>query len=274
MLRGTDFGSDKNSLLLLFKSLIRPKLDYGAIVYACASTTALKMLDNIQRKALIIALRALPSTPSVYLEVEAGVEPLTLRREAQILKYWARISSRPCNPVNQILGKDYFVKSKFKNPDFPFGASTSNLVEEHLPEDFRVADSRSRFDSPWILKPPLVDISLSLKFTKSDPPSQILDITEDHINSNYAEHLLIYTDGSKDENSAVSAAMVISALEVKTSKRLSNRLSIYVAELTAIKYALDWTLVKKTNKVAILSDSLSARLAIKYHWQPQSFTPL
>ena len=209
MLRGTDFGSDKNSLLLLYKSLIRPKLDYGAIVYACASTTALKMLDNIQRKALIIALRAPPSTPSVYLEVEAGVEPLTLRREAQIFKYWARISSRPCNPVNQILGKDYFVKIKFKNPVFPFGASTSNLVEEHLPEDFSVADFRSRFDSPWILKPPLVDISLSSKFTKSDPPSQILEITEDHINSNYAEHLQIYTDGSKDENSAVSAAMVI-----------------------------------------------------------------
>ena len=47
-------------------------------------------------------------------------------------------------------------------------------------------------------------------------------------------------------------------LQVKTSKRLSNRLSIYAAELTAIKYALDWTLVKKPHKVAILSDSLSA----------------
>ena len=93
MLRGTDFGSDKNSLLLLYKSLIRPKIDYGAIVYDCASPSALKMLDGIQRKALIIALRALPSTPSVYLELEAGIEPLTLRRELQIVKYWARISS-------------------------------------------------------------------------------------------------------------------------------------------------------------------------------------
>ena len=52
--------------------------------------------------------------------------------------------------------------------------------------------------------------------------------------------------------------MVIPALQVKTSKRLSNRLSIYAEELTAIKYALDWTLVKNPHKVAILSDSLSA----------------
>ena len=117
------------------------------------------------------------------MEVKAGVQPLTLRREAQTLKYWVRISSRPCNPNNQIFGKGYFVKRKFKNPVLPFGASTLNLVEEHLPEDVSVADSRSSFDSPWLLKPQLVDISLSLKLTKSDPPSQILDITEDHMST-------------------------------------------------------------------------------------------
>ena len=258
MLRGTDFGSDKNSLLLLYKSLIRPKLDYGAIVFACASKTALKMLDNIQRKALIIALRALPSTPSVYLELEAGIEPLTLRREAQQIKYWARISSKPGNPVNAIVGKGFFAKSKFKNPALPFGATTASLVEEHLPGVSGAANSGSRFAAPWLLVPPKVDISLSSKLTKSDPPSHILAITEDHVNSSYAEHLKIYTDGSKNENSAVSAAMVIPALKVKTSKRLSDRLSIYAAELTAIKYALNWTLVNKPHKVAILSDSLSA----------------
>ena len=258
MLRGTDFGSDKNSLLLLYKSLIRPKIDYGAIVYDCASPSALKMLDGIQRKALIIALRALPSTPSVYLELEAGIEPLTLRRELQIVKYWARISSKPCNPVNAIIGKGFFYKNRYKNPVLPFGAKTANLVEEHLPNVNSVADSSSRFAAPWLLKAPQVDITLSSKFTKNDPPSQILATTEDHVNSRYAEHLKIFTDGSKNENLAVSAAMVIPALKVKTSKRLSDRLSIYAAELTAIKYALDWTMVNKPHKVAILSDSLSA----------------
>ena len=52
--------------------------------------------------------------------------------------------------------------------------------------------------------------------------------------------------------------MVILALKVKTTKRLSDRLSIYVVELTAIQYTLNWTLVNKPQKVAILSDSLSA----------------
>ena len=62
MLRGTKFGSNKTSLLLLYKSLIRSKLDYGGIVYACASKTHLEKLDSIQQKALVIALAALPST--------------------------------------------------------------------------------------------------------------------------------------------------------------------------------------------------------------------
>ena len=262
MLRGTDFGFDKNSLLLLYKSLIRPKIDYGAIVYDSASPSALKMLDGIQRKALIIALRALPSTPSVYLELEAGIEPLTLPltlwRESQIVRYWVRISSKPCNPVNAIIGKGFFYKNKYKNPALPFGAKTANLVEEHLPNVNSVADSSSRFVAPWLLKAPQVDIILSSKFTKNDPPSQILAITGDHVNSRYAEHLKIFTDGSKNKNLAVSAAMVIPAFKVKISRRLSDRLSIYATELTAIKYALDWTLVNKPHKVAILSDSLLA----------------
>ena len=38
MLRGTDFGADKNSLLLiLYKSLLRSKIDYGAQIYSSTS---------------------------------------------------------------------------------------------------------------------------------------------------------------------------------------------------------------------------------------------
>ena len=160
--------------------------------------------------------------------------------------------------MNAIVGKGLFFKSKYKNPALPFGATTASLVEEHLPSISSTADSGSRFVAPWLLVPPKVDISLSLKLTKSDPPSHILAITEDHVDSSYFEHLKIYTDGSKNEKSAVSAAMVIPAFKVKTTKRLSDRLSIYAAELTALQYALNWTLVNKPHKVAILSDSLSA----------------
>jgi hypothetical protein len=93
MLKGTDFGTDKNSLLLIYKSLIRSKIDYGAQIYSSACNTSLKKLQIIQNTALRLALGALQSTPAQDLEVEAGVPPLKFRRIEQTAKYWTRIKA-------------------------------------------------------------------------------------------------------------------------------------------------------------------------------------
>ena len=146
MLRGTGFGSDKNSLLTLYKSLIRPKLDYGAQIYACAKPNALKMVDAIQHKALRIALRALNCTPGALLEEEAGVLPLDLRRKQQSLNFWARVKSRHgSNPVNKLVGTGTFIKGKIlkrKHVALPFGASIRTLVEDAGLDKVHVADLR------------------------------------------------------------------------------------------------------------------------------------
>ena len=60
-----------------------------------------------------------------------------------------------------------------------------------------------------------------------------------HVNVNYAEHLQIFTDGSKNTEDAVSAAMVIPERNVKIAKRLSNQLSIYWDSL-GIPYCQDF----------------------------------
>ena len=67
---------------------------------------------------------------------------------------------------------------------------------------------------------PGVDISLSLRFSKNDHPSTVLEITNDHIFSNYAEHLKINTDGIKDPYQTIAAAMVIPSKNVTITKRL------------------------------------------------------
>ena len=107
LLWGTYFGSGRNSLLLLYKSIIRPKIGYGVIVYACASPTAIKMLDNFQRKALIIALRTLSLPPSVYLELEAGGVVLIVLHSSP---YWSSnhclLDSRPDRLENILSAND------------------------------------------------------------------------------------------------------------------------------------------------------------------------
>jgi len=74
----------------------------------------------------------------------------------------------------------------------------------------------------------------------------------------------IYTNASRDTDNKMSAAFYIPSLQVQYKARLSNHLTIFAAELTAIKLALAWVLDhNNVNAVTIFSDSLSAIKAIE-----------
>ena len=89
-----------------------------------------------------------------------------------------------------------------------------------------------------------VDISLSSQFIKQDKPNIILKKTNLYVNDIYAEHLQIFTDGSKNTEKTVSGAKFIPGRNFTIAQRLGKHLSIYAAELTAITYALSNTLLK------------------------------
>ena len=52
----TKWGGDRDTLLLLYRALVRSKLDYGCIVYGTASASNLQRLDSIQNTGLRLAL--------------------------------------------------------------------------------------------------------------------------------------------------------------------------------------------------------------------------
>ena len=62
--------------LHLYRSLIRSKLDYGAVVYGSARKSYLRMLEPIQKQALRLCLRAFRSSPATSLHIEANEMPL------------------------------------------------------------------------------------------------------------------------------------------------------------------------------------------------------
>ena len=47
VLSRTEWGADRTTLLKLYRSLVRSKLDYGCIVYGSASKAALAKLDPV-----------------------------------------------------------------------------------------------------------------------------------------------------------------------------------------------------------------------------------
>ena len=64
---------------MLYRSLIRSKLDYGCIVYGLAKPSYLKILDPIVHQALGICLGAFRTSPLESLYVEAEESPLDFR---------------------------------------------------------------------------------------------------------------------------------------------------------------------------------------------------
>ena len=70
-------------------------MEYGSFIYgARASRSLLGKLDGIQKKALMKCLHVGVSIPLEVLEVEAQVEPLSIRRLAQAKWYLDRAIAR------------------------------------------------------------------------------------------------------------------------------------------------------------------------------------
>ena len=53
-----NLGGDRDTLLMLYRAIVRSKVDYGWIVYGSASNTDLRQLDTIQNSGLRLALWA------------------------------------------------------------------------------------------------------------------------------------------------------------------------------------------------------------------------
>ena len=82
VLSHTTWGADGTTLLQLYRSLIRSKLDYGSIVYGSARKSYLAMLDLLlHHKGLRLALGAFRNSPVASLYVEADEPSLTIQRE-------------------------------------------------------------------------------------------------------------------------------------------------------------------------------------------------
>ena len=90
---------NKSTLLKLYKSLVRSKLDYGCFIYGSARKSYLRCLDSIHHLGLRRALGALQTSPVESLYVEANEAPLSLRWEELALQYFTKLQSCPSNPA-------------------------------------------------------------------------------------------------------------------------------------------------------------------------------
>ena len=265
---GTTWGNNSEMLYMVYKGLIRSIFDYGCELYDSACITLKKQVDTIQYKALKIITGALKLTSLDAMLVECGEMPLSLRRKKLLNNYFIYLNF--CNdnhPTKEILITCWqFEQCQWKPGEGPFikriKANTSMKIEK-----WNSCQSKYPF---WHLPTPRVSFIVHTKMNKkSNNHHDLKDCSLEVISTLYADHLQIYTDGSKQSDESTGAAFYIPELNIKKYAKISP-ISIARAELTAIILALEWLDNLISLNVVILSDSLSALQAISSYKYEQS----
>ena len=88
------WGGDRDTLLMLYRTVVRSKLVYGCIVYGSASNTNLRQLDSIHNAGLRLALGAFCTSPVSSMYTEANEAPLEERRLKLSMNYYPALTTQ------------------------------------------------------------------------------------------------------------------------------------------------------------------------------------
>ncbi|RUS68704.1 hypothetical protein EGW08_023534 [Elysia chlorotica] len=262
----TDWGADRETLLKLYRTLVRSKLDYGSIVYGSAKKHILKTLDPIHHQGLRIALGAFRTSPIQSLYAESGEPSLEHRRLKLSLNYAAKLNSMPENPGFESLTDSSpieFFETKKSGPSF--GARLQNHLEKIETKYENIDNIKVRKPPPWEQYNVKFDTSLT-EFEKGNTNALVLQKEFLNLKEQYNEHYEIYTDGSKQDHKVAAAFFLPDDPGDSVSARLRDYSSVYSAELEAILMAMKMVkskLSRRKRHFAVFVDSLSALQALE-----------
>lgn len=267
-----DWGADRATLFLLYRSLVRSLLDYGSTVYASATPSLLKSLDTVHHHALRICLGAFRTTPVASLCIEGNEPPLEYRRNLLLMRYCAGVAADPQHPAahaiaplsprTQIL---YWRRPLAPKP-IPFRLDL--LYESlylNLPPILPTHGLPKQ--PPWTLSPPDIDTSL-VRFPKDTTPLLIYNALLRSVLSDHPPPLWthFYTDGAKREEGVASAFIGAAST---ASYQLLPHCTSYTAELVAILSCLEYIADNHLHLTVILTDSLSSLQSLQNTFNTQ-----
>ena len=120
-----EWRGDRDTLLMLYRAIVRSKFDYGCIVYGAASNTNLQQLDIIHNSGLRLALRSFCTSPMSSLYTEANEAPLEERRLKLSMYYYVKTHACIDNPAHHALQEfdrtitDFLLPGQIKEEAWP-----------------------------------------------------------------------------------------------------------------------------------------------------------
>ena len=256
----TWWGSHPSSLLSIYCSIIRSKLDYGCFLFGSAAYSNWKKINILQTSCLRTIMGYVRSTPGPAIEVETTCPPFNIRCRwlagKFILKSLAHSNHNIFDTFYSLyITWRYMPKSM---PVLSIAAYSLSNVHQYIIKSNKLPLYMQCYDS--ILFTPLVQIdnfsdssyielkSMSLFFVNK--------LFSNYLNLNYPNFTIIYTDGSVSPLSA-GYSFCIPELHVSFSNNLPPSSSSFTAECYAILEALLFISNLAPNNYLIASDSMS-----------------
>ena len=277
------WGGDRDTLLMLYRAIVRSKFDYGCIVYGTASNTNLRQLDSIHNSGLRLALGAFCTSPVSSLYTEANEAPLEERRLKLSMHYYVKTRACIDNPAHHALHefdrttRDLYAprpngRGGMTRPRAPpIGleieeAMTSAEINAELVCPLRTPNFPPGTHDYDPKRHDLIEGVSKCMISRQEAQAKFNEFLEA-----LGSHDEVYTDGSK-MNEKVGAAAVINrhfqngeTTCRQLSKRLPDNSSIFAAEATAISLALNYYqhMGSVHHDVVVYSDSMSCLQAIE-----------
>ncbi|XP_062702077.1 uncharacterized protein LOC134285420 isoform X1 [Aedes albopictus] len=251
---GTWWGAHPEDLIRLYQTTILSVLEYGSFCFQAAAKTHLLKLQRVQYRCLRIALGCMNSTHTMSLEVLAGVQPLTDRFAELSFRFLIR-----CEVVNPLVIEN-FEKLLEQNPQTRFmSVYYWYMTLEVSPSPVNTnRDNFSDFDSSS------VDFDFSMKDEITGIPESFRSIGIPQIFASKFGHVSgarqFFTDGSKTDDS--TGFGVYNEFHSATFM-LQKPCSVYIAELAAIHYTLEYIRTLPPEHYFIFTDSLSSLEAVR-----------
>ena len=240
------WGGDRDTLLMLYRAIVRSKFDYGCIVYGTASNTNLQQLDSIHNSGLRLALGAFCTSPVSSLYTEANEAPLEERPLKLSMHYYVKTRACVDNPAHHALHEfDRTTRDLYAPRPNGRGGMTRPPAP---PIGFKVEESMTSAEINAELVCPLRTPNFPPGTHDYDPKRHDLIevVSKCMISGQEGSHDEVYTDGSK------------------MNERVDNS-TIFAAEATAISLALNYYqhMDPVHHDVVVYSDSMSCLQAIE-----------
>ncbi|XP_076645575.1 uncharacterized protein LOC143355022 [Halictus rubicundus] len=263
-LRGVWWGAHPDTLILLYKALIRSRLDYAAHIYFPSNRTLIAKLESIQARAIKLSLGLRMSSPTSVVLAESGFTYLENRalylgksHLTKIISNANHISNRYIKELSDTIAllPSTIAKGKAK-------LLINCLIETLKVKDIcYISDNFPCISTPYNTTTFQAACDLDIGHRLQSSPAPNLEFT-DFIRNHYSNHLCIFTDGSKVEDGlSTGAAVVCPEKQMYIPFSINLSASVFTAECAAISQAIN--IFHDSDKPLIIcSDSLSAIMSL------------